>query len=65
MELFVLYKIEVVLAPMVHTEQQYIVFSDGLLDWYFRLEGPQVCREIQIKEKIYQIFQKYCCSTSY
>ena len=65
MELFVLYKIEVVLAPMVHTEQQYIVFSDGLLDWYFRLEGHQVCREIQIKEKIYQIFQKYCRSTSY
>ena len=46
MELFVLYKIEVVSAPMVCTEQRYRAFSDGLLDWYFRLEGHQVWREI-------------------
>ena len=63
MELFLLHKIEVVSAPMVRTEQRYRAFSDGLLDWYFRLVGHQVWREIQIADKICQIFQKYYKST--
>ena len=63
MELFIFYKIEVVSAPMVRTEQRYRAFSDGLLDWYFRLVGHQVWREIQIADKICQIFQKYYNST--
>ena len=63
MELFVLYKIEVVAAPIVRSELRYRAFSDGLLDWYFRLVGHQVWREIQIADKICQIFQKYYNST--
>ena len=50
MELFVLYKIGVVAAPMVHSELIYRAFSDGLLDLDFRLVGHQVWREIQIKK---------------
>ena len=50
MELFVLYKIGVVAAPMVHSELIYRAFSDGLLDFDFRLVGHQVWREIQIMD---------------
>ena len=50
MELFVLYKIGVVAAPMVHSELIYRAFSDGLLDLDFRLVGHQVWREIQIMD---------------
>ena len=50
MELFVLYKIGVVAAAMVHSELIYRAFSDGLLDLDFRLVGHQVWREIQIMD---------------
>ena len=46
MELNVLYKIGVVSAAIVPSGLRYRAFSDGLLDWYFRLEGHQVWREI-------------------
>ena len=45
-ELYVLYKIGVVSAVIVRSGPRYRAFSDGLLDWDFRLEGHQVWREI-------------------
>ena len=48
MELHVLYKIEVVAAPMVRSVPRYEAFSDGVLDWYFRLVGHHIWRQIQI-----------------
>ena len=48
MELHVLYKIEVVAAPMVRSMPRYEAFPYGFLDRYFRLVGHQVWREIQI-----------------
>ena len=50
MELFLLFKIGVVAAPMVRSELIYRAFSDGLLDLDFRLVGHQVWREIQIMD---------------
>ena len=49
MEFHVLYKIGVVSEPMVGTELRYEAFPDGFLDWYFRLVGHEVWREIQIQ----------------
>ena len=49
MELFILYKIEVVAAPMVRSAPRYEAFPDGFLDWYSRLVGHWLRREIQIQ----------------
>ena len=46
MEFHFLYKIGVVSEPMVGTELRYEAFPDGFLDWYFRLVGHEVWREI-------------------
>ena len=48
-ELLVLNKIGVVSAVIVRSGPRYRAFSDGLLDWDFRLEGHQVWREIQFE----------------
>ena len=50
MELFVLYKILVVSAPMVHSEPRYKAFLGWTFHFDFRLEGHQVWREIQIMD---------------
>ena len=63
MELNVLYKIGVVSAAIVPSGLRYRAFSDGLLDWYFRLVGHQVWREIQITYKISQKYSKSTCSS--
>ena len=49
MELNVLYKIGVVAAPMVRSAPRYEAFPDGFLDWYSRLVGHWLRREIQIQ----------------
>ena len=49
MELHILYKIGVVAAPMVRSAPRYEAFPDGFLDWYSRLVGHWLWREIQIQ----------------
>ena len=49
MELHILYKMGVVAAPMVRSAPRYEAFPDGFLDWYSRLVGHWLWREIQIQ----------------